>query len=141
MAAKVDQEALTAPGSKAPAHSPAEPQQDRPAPAPARRHHGLIAFAALAVASLEYGLLERGGFWLDDFVNLAEARRLGLSGALLVEPVYQHFAPGHRLLDWLVAVPFRESYRAAVLILVLCIVGTVVTFALLLDACFGRRDV
>src|ERR1700737_4607830 len=92
MAAKVDQEALTAPGSKAPAHSPAEPQQDRPAPAPARRHHGLIAFAALAVASLEYGLLERGGFWLDDFVNLAEARRLGLNDALLVEPFYQHFA-------------------------------------------------
>jgi hypothetical protein len=106
----------------------------------AGRHRGLIACAAVAVGALQFALIDRGGFWLDDFINLAEARRLGLSGSLLVEPVFQHFAPGHRLLDWLVAVPFDESYTAAALILALFIGAAVVAFALLLDECFGRRD-
>jgi hypothetical protein len=107
----------------------------------AGRHRGLIALAAVAVGILQFALIDRGGFWLDDFVNLAEARHLGLSLTLLVEPVYQHFAPGHRVLDWLVAVPFGESYTAAVLIMALFIAGAVVALALLLDECFGRRNV
>jgi hypothetical protein len=107
---------------------------------PAGRHRSLIALAAILVGALQFVLIDRGGFWLDDFVNFADARRLGLSGALLVEPVYQHFAPGHRILDWLVAVPFGESHTVAVLILVLFLSGAVVAFTLLSDECFGRRD-
>lgn len=106
-----------------------------------RRHRGLIALAAVLVGALQFALIDRGGFWLDDFVNFADARRLGLSVALLVEPVYQHFAPGHRVLDWLVAVPFNESHAVAVLILALFLSGAVVTFTLLADECFGRRDI
>jgi hypothetical protein len=105
-----------------------------------RRHLSLLVAATGAVSALQFALIDRGGFFLDDFVNLAEARRLGLSGSLLVEPVYQHFAPGHRVLDWLVAVPFDNSYTAAVIILVLFIAGSVVSLTLLLDECFGRRD-
>lgn len=100
-----------------------------------------IAAAAFAVGVLQFALTDRGGFWLDDFVNLAEARRLGLSFSLLIEPVYQHFAPGHRVLDWLVAVPFDRSYTAAVVIMALCIAGAVVACTLLLDECFGRRKI
>ncbi len=105
------------------------------------RHRSLIALAALAVGTLQFALINRGGFWLDDFVNFADARRLGLSLELLVEPVYQHFAPGHRILDWLVAVPFGGSYTIAVLMLALFIGGSVAVFSLLLDECFGRRNV
>jgi hypothetical protein len=102
-------------------------------------HVVVTCVSALAVAAWQFTLIDRGGFWMDDFVNLAAARKWGLSPTLMVMPVFQHFAPGHRVLDWLVAVPFHESYTAAVLIMVIFIAGAVIVTTLLLDECFGRR--
>jgi hypothetical protein len=117
------------------------PSPDRPAPSDRALQLALTGLTAAAVAAFQFVLIDRGGFWSDDFVNLAEARRLGLSPALMTEPVYQHFAPGHRVLDWLVAVPFGESYTAAVLILAAFVFGAVFMFVWLLDECFGRRRI
>ncbi len=62
-------------------------------------------------------------FYLDDIRNLAEARQHGLTWAYLTSPIGEHLTLGHRLLDWLVAVPFGGRWAAAVTLeLVFCAV-------------------
>ncbi len=50
----------------------------------------------------------------DDVRNLAEARQRGLTWGFLTAPIGEHFTPGHRLLDWIVAVPLGLHWAAAV---------------------------
>ena len=51
----------------------------------------------------------RGFFYQDDFVDFAEARRLGFDGRLLEHPVFGHFIPGYNLVNYLVSsfTPYR----------------------------------
>lgn len=42
------------------------------------------------------------GFTLSDFQSFIDAQELGLSIGFLTEPVFGHFVPGHRLLNWAV---------------------------------------
>ena len=42
----------------------------------------------------------RGFFYQDDFVDFAEARRLGFDGRLLEQPVFGHFIPGYNLVNY-----------------------------------------
>ena len=52
-------------------------------------------------------------FFLDDIRNLAEARQRGLTWGYLTSPIGEHLTPGHRLLDWVVAVPLGGHWGAA----------------------------
>src|SRR4051794_18549542 len=80
----------------------------------ASRHYAKLRGATIAVAAtVQWLLVRQGGFFLDDFRNLADARRLGLSVTLLKEPLFEHFAPGHRLMDWLAVEPLARSFGAA----------------------------
>ena len=63
---------------------------------------------------VEFLFFRTSWFYLDDIRNLAEARQQGLSWSYLTSPIGEHLTPGHRLLDWLVAVPFGGHWAAAV---------------------------
>src|SRR4051812_33265494 len=63
-----------------------------------RRYDAALAALVAATTLVHWLLIRQGGFFLDDFRNLADARRLGLTPKLLGEPLFEHFAPGHRLL-------------------------------------------
>lgn len=78
-----------------------------------RRLDLVTAAVVLALAFAHELLIGRSGFFFDDFRNLAEARRLGFSEALLTKPMFEHFAPGHRLMDWLAAEPLGRDFRYA----------------------------
>jgi hypothetical protein len=58
--------------------------------------------AAISAASVALMLLHAGGsfYGVDDFLNLGLARQMGLNWDFLKLGIYQHFAPGHRFLDW-----------------------------------------
>jgi hypothetical protein len=57
--------------------------------------------SAVFVPTAVVGVFCRGGlFFSDDFVNFADAQRLGLSLSYLAKPTSAHFAPGHRFGDW-----------------------------------------
>lgn len=73
-----------------------------------------IAFGIAAAVVVEAIFIGRGWFFLDDIRNLADARREGLTWSFLTEPIgAEHLSPGHRLLDWLVAVPLGRSWAWA----------------------------
>lgn len=77
-----------------------------------------LRLAALTVATAVFvAYVATSGFFLDDFRNLADARRGGLSWDFLTAPLFEHFAPGHKILDWLVIVPFGPSHVVATLLL------------------------
>ncbi|MFL5831861.1 MAG: hypothetical protein ACJ76X_18235 [Solirubrobacteraceae bacterium] len=74
---------------------------------------------AMAVSLIvQLGFIRASWFYLDDIRNLAEARQRGLTWGFLTTPIGEHLAPGHRLLDWLVAVPFGRHWAFAVLVLI-----------------------
>jgi hypothetical protein len=60
---------------------------------------GLAVISAAAVVLLLLNT-HSSAYSGDDFQNFGQARDLGLSWTYLKLGIYQHFAPGHRLLDW-----------------------------------------
>jgi hypothetical protein len=57
-------------------------------------------------------------FFVDDFLFLRQARDSNLTFAYVRLPLFEHFSPVHRLLDWLLVVGARPSWPVAVVILV-----------------------
>jgi hypothetical protein len=101
--------------------------------------HGAVGLVALVSALLEFRVLRLGGFALDDFRDLGQART-GLNVHLLLAPIGgAHFQPVTRFLDWLIATPFHTSYTAAATVLsVLYGLGTY-WLVRLLDTLWGPR--
>jgi hypothetical protein len=97
---------------------------------------GLVA---LISALIYFRILHEGGYALDDFRNLGQARS-GLSLHLLFEPIGgAHLQPVTRFLEWLTATPFHTSYTATIIVLsVLCGLGTYWLMRLL-DTLWGPR--
>ncbi len=89
------------------------------------RRHLAPALVALVSALIDFRILHEGGYALDDFRNLGQARA-GLSLHLLFQPIGgTHLQPFTRFLQWLTATPFHTSYTAtAVVLSVLCGLGT-----------------
>ena len=98
-----------------------------------------MVVVALLSALIDFRVLDQGGFFLDDFRNIGEARA-GLSVHLLLKPVGgTHLQPVTRFLQWMTAVPLHTSYAATAAILaVLCGCGTY-WLVRLLDSLWGAR--
>jgi hypothetical protein len=111
---------------------------------PATRHRGIQTFArlwaavvGLACAVIQLCYLHPGGFFLDDFRNLGQARSWGFIHLLGTPIGGEHFQPGGRLAGWLVGVPFNESYFSAILLLSVAVGGATYCLARLLAELFG----
>lgn len=79
---------------------------------------GLTAGVLLYVTSTTF-------FYADDYVNLGQARDLGMSWDLLRTQYFQHFAPGHRVLDWAVVRTGADWTLARGMLLAFYVVGVV----------------
>jgi hypothetical protein len=78
-------------------------------------------------------------FYADDWQSFALVHERGLSWSLLREGYFGTFAPGHRLLDWIVAGLGDASFGAALGVLLAFYVGSVVVFAALAQALVADR--
>lgn len=83
-------------------------------------------------------LTARSGFVYDDLPSLRQAQGRSLSFDFLTEPVFGHFAPGHRLVDWSLERFFPFNFRAAHLILLTLFAISLYLFHRLLAELFGR---
>jgi hypothetical protein len=100
----------------------------------------MLVCVAVACAITQFAFISRGWFYLDDFRNLGQAKRWGLTPHLLVTPIGgEHFQPGGRLLHWLVAVPVGTHFKLGAAILAACIAMTAYLTARLADDLFGQR--
>lgn len=73
-----------------------------------------LAGSVVVSLVVEFLFFRTSWFYLDDIRNVAQARQQGLSWSYLTSPIGEHLTPGHRLLDWLVAVLFGGNWAAAV---------------------------
>lgn len=92
---------------------------------PRRRTAAALA-VLLLLSGLSLVLFTRGSyFFADDWLNfgLAQERRMGKS--LLTESYFGHFAPGHRVGDWLLTWKFPASWTAAIVMGMACWAVTV----------------
>ena len=62
----------------------------------------ILAAIVVVQAAVAWHFASQSFFFEDDFVNFREAARDGLTYGYLTKPVYIHFAPAHRLADYLV---------------------------------------
>ncbi len=93
---------------------------------------GLSATVALGLV-LTWAATRQSFFVADDWPNLAQARDLGLGGDLLRLGYFGHFAPGHRVLDWMVARPFPASWPAYLTLMLALYAVAIVAFRVLLQ--------
>lgn len=87
----------------------------------------LLAGAVLASVLTASAACWQGGFFADDFFNFRRAQTASLSIEHLAEPTSNHFAPAHKLGDWLFWHLFGLNYTTA---LVLLLIGFAVTLLL-----------
>lgn len=91
---------------------------------------------AAATFAVQLPFVLRGGFFLDDFRNLGQAR-LGLD---LFTPIGgEHFQPLSRALYWIAAVPLQEHYSRVEAMVAASVALGAFLLALLLDELFGIR--
>jgi hypothetical protein len=117
------------------------PQPATPAPvhlSPLGRGAALAAAVALPVLSLAV-LNSASGFVWDDLKNLRQAQLSSLSVSYLMEPTSGHFAPGHRLGDWVQQRAFGFSFPAAQAQLLAGFALCLVLFHRILAELFGSR--
>jgi hypothetical protein len=98
-----------------------------------RRFLALLAVVAVPVASVAYFTSTSGFFW-DDLVNFRDAQVGGLD---LLKPSSSHFAPGHRLGDWLIQHFFPMNFRVAQALMLVGFAATLIMFHRLLAEFFG----
>lgn len=94
----------------------------------ARDPRAWLAAGLLLTAGALLGSTATSWFFADDFLNFAIARQKGLSLDLLRTSYFQHFAPMHRVLDYLIQGPLDLSWdggRAVMLAIWLAGVGGV----------------
>lgn len=91
------------------------PNSPRPPPlrlTPSGRLLALAAAVLVPVTGLAV-LNSSSGFVWDDIKNLRQAQVQGLSLSYLLEPTSGHFAPGHRLGDWVLHRAFGFEFAPA----------------------------
>lgn len=93
------------------------------------RSGGALAVTGVVVAqALWLGLLGRQAwFYADDWIHFAIARDAPLGWSYLLQPIFVHLAPLHRLADWLLQrlAPLDWGVASATLVALAC-AGTVV---------------
>jgi hypothetical protein len=99
----------------------------------------LPALVATFAFLVQFLYTRLGGFYLDDFRDLGQAKA-GLSLHLLMTPIgITRIQPGGRFIEWLVAVPFRDNYQAACAMTALFVGAGTYWLIRLLDRLFGKR--
>ena len=81
--------------------------------------------------------MARGGFVWDDLINFRVAQTTHFSWTYLTSPVFEQFAPGHHVFDWLIQHAFPMDFGAAIAISTVFYVASIVLMALLLGELFG----
>jgi hypothetical protein len=76
-------------------------------------------------------------FW-DDFFFLGQARDSELTWAYLTDPLFQHFSPLSRLVDWVLVKPMPEHPWLIIVVLATLLVATVGATTWLMVALHGR---
>ncbi len=79
--------------------------------------------------------LRHSGFVGTDFISLREAQG-GLSLDYLTRPVFDHFVPGHRLVNWLIQSVAPLDFRLPVAVSVACFAATLLVLHRLLAELF-----
>jgi hypothetical protein len=97
------------------------------------------AASLLAAVVLSYLWTSQSWFTTDDFLNAYTARISSLDWDYLSQGVYQHFAPGHRLVDWVLwrEATFNWTVAMAFLYAALGLAGALLVA--ILDRLSGRR--
>jgi hypothetical protein len=98
---------------------------------------GALAIAAVGVCAM-LPHLGRSFFYADDYLNFGQARQMGLTWDYLAEPIVQHFAPGHRFLDWAQLTLGGLSWSTGLATMMAFYVGAVLAFWWLCTQLFGR---
>jgi len=96
------------------------------------REAGLVTVIAGVCAAGIVAATRSSYFYADDWLNLAHAREFGMSWHYLQLSYFGHFAPVHRVLDWLWAVQFPINWTAYLAVMVvLHATAVVATYVLL----------
>jgi hypothetical protein len=105
-------------------------------------YYGALTWTlVIAGCAIQFDFTRLGGFWLDDYHNLGQARAAGLTFQMLAEPIMGlHFQPTSRLLEWISVGPFHENYVASEALLAVITGLGAYLLVRLLDALFGERD-
>lgn len=77
-----------------------------------RREAGLVALIAAICGAGIWAATHDGYFTADDWLNLSQARQHGMSWDYLTLGYFGHFAPAHRVLDWVWAVKLQGDWGA-----------------------------
>jgi len=96
-----------------------------------------LAIAAVGVCAM-LPHVSRSYFYADDYLNFGQARQMGLTWDYLVTPILQHFAPGHRFLDWAQLTLGGLSWSTGLATMMAFYVGSVLAFWWLCSQLFGR---
>lgn len=100
------------------------------------RAAGLLGVIAISVSASAY-FTSTSGFYGDDFINFREVQlEGGLSFRYLVSPTSAHFAPGHKLGDWLLHTLAPLNFSIAQASLLLGFAASLVLFHALLRELF-----
>lgn len=92
----------------------------------------------MSVAASAY-FTSTSGFYGDDFVNFREVQvEHGLSLRFLLSPTSAHFAPGHRLGDWLLYTVAPMNFPVAQAVLLVGFAASLILFHRLLCELFER---
>lgn len=84
----------------------------QPAPPALKRLLALVCVVVGPVIFVSH-FTSKSGFAWDDFVNFRQAQLASLSLEFLVEPVFEHFSPGHRIGDSLIQDLFPLNFGVA----------------------------
>ena len=119
-------------------HRPVPPGRQMRAPG---SNHPPRDFAVLVLAqvALLSALTHRSWFFADDFYFLAVGRETGLSLHYLRLPLFEHFSPVHRLLDFAFVRTFGLSWPAAHVVLLILAGACISMFALVASALLSSR--
>jgi hypothetical protein len=91
---------------------------------------------ALGLSASVAVFVRMGGFLATDFISLAEAQREGLSIDYLLRPVFGHFVPGHRFVNWFVQAVSPLNFRLTSAVLLLCFAASLLVMHRLLAELF-----
>ncbi|MGC9975055.1 MAG: hypothetical protein ABSC36_06710, partial [Gaiellaceae bacterium] len=98
-----------------------------------------VALIVVATGVAQWLVGSRSYFALDDFWQLRVAQQKGLTLHYLIEPIFQHFGPGDHFIFWVIVRFFPLKFGAALGLMLVFFVGSVLLFQACLDLLFGRR--
>ncbi len=119
----------------------AERVHQRPSAEHERVRLGLLLSIVLGLTALLSVFLRHSGFVGSDFFSLRDAQEQGLSFRFLVEPVFDHFVPGHRFVNWVLQSMSPLDFRLATLVTVLVFAVSLVVMHQLLAELFRAGPV